>query len=301
MTDAGSPTPAAGAVRDRVQPLRPHQWVKNTLVFVPVAAAHEVGMAAWLAVAGTAVALCACASAGYVLNDLCDLPHDRLHPGKRYRALAAGRVRPRTMAAGAAALAAAGAALAFVVSAGAGLAALCYLLVTAAYSRYLKRVLFLDVMILAGLYTLRIVAGAAAAAIPVSPWLGAFSLLIFVALATVKRQRELHALAAAGGPAPVGRAYRGEDHAVLTALAAAAGFAAVVVLALYVQSPTVIARYARPHLLWLICPLLVYWLGRLLLLGNRGAIDDDPVAFALRDRASWITAAGMAAAFVAAL
>ena len=156
-------------------------------------------------------------------------------------------------------------------------------------------------MILAGLYALRIAAGAAAAAIPVSPWLSAFSLLVFVALATVKRQRELHAPAAAGGPVPAGRAYRGEDHAVLATIAAAAGFAAVVVLALYVQSPTVTARYARPHLLWLICPVLVYWLGRLLLLANRGAIDDDPVTFALRDRATWIAAAAMGTAFVTAL
>ena len=107
-------------------------------MFVPAVAAHETGMAAWLAAAGTAVAFCACVSAGYVLNDLCDLPHDRRHPRKRHRALAAGRVPPRTMAAIAAALAAAGAALAFVVSAGAGLAAVCYLLVTAAYSRYLS-------------------------------------------------------------------------------------------------------------------------------------------------------------------
>ncbi len=288
-------------MRDIVQVLRPHQWIKNVLVFVPLVAAHEMGLSGWLAAAGTSVAFCACASAGYVLNDLIDLPHDRSHPGKRHRALAAGRVRTRTMAVIAGALACAGVPLAFVVSPAAGRAVLGYLLTTTAYTMYLKRVLFLDVMTLAVLYAMRIVAGAAAAAIPVSPWLSAFSLLIFVALATVKRQRELYAPAAAGGPALAGRAYRSEDRMVLIALAAASGFASVVVLALYVQSSTVSARYEQPHLMWLICPLLVYWLGRLLLLANRGAIDDDPVAFALRDRASWLTAAGIVAAFAAAL
>lgn len=291
----------ARGMRDIAQVLRPHQWIKNVLVFVPPIAAHETELSVWLAAAVASVAFCACASAGYVLNDLIDLPHDRRHPVKRHRALAAGRVRTRTMAVIAVALASAGIALAFVVSPGAGRAALGYLLAVATYTMCLKRVLFLDVMTLAVLYAMRIVAGAAAAAVPVSPWLSAFSLLIFVALATVKRQRELYAPAAAGGPAPAGRAYRGEDRVVLTALAAAAGFASVVVLALYVQSPAVSARYEQPHLLWLICPLLVYWLGRLLLLANRGAIDDDPVAFALRDRASWLTAAGIAASFAAAL
>lgn len=284
-----------------MQALRPHQWIKNVLVFVPLIAAHETGGAAWLAAAGTAAAFCACASAGYVLNDLLDLPHDRRHPRKRWRALAAGRVPPRTLAVVAGALAPAGCALAFAVAPEAGLAALCYLAVNAAYTLYLKRVLFLDVMALAALYTARVVAGAAAVAVPVSPWLGAFSLLIFVALAAVKRQRELYPPAAAGAPAAPGRAYRAEDYPVLATLGAASGFAAVVVLALYVQSPTVSARYDRPSLLWLTCPLLVYWLGRLLLLANRGGVDDDPVAFALRDRASWITVAGIAAAFVAAL
>ena len=296
-----APATAGNGIRGGLQTLRPHQWIKNVLVFVPLIAAHETGGAAWLAAAGTATAFCACASAGYVLNDLLDLPHDRRHPSRRLRALAGGRVRPRTMACVAVGLAPAGFALAFVVAPAAGLAALCYLVVAAAYTLLLKRVLFLDVMTLAALYSLRVAAGAAAVSVPVSPWLGAFSLLVFVALATVKRQRELYSSAATDGPAAAGRAYRAEDHPVLIALGAAAGFAAVVVLALYVQSPAVNARYDRPSLLWLICPLLVYWLGRLLLLANRGAVDDDPVAFALRDRASWITVAGIAAAFVAAL
>lgn len=293
--------PGGGRLRDYVQALRPHQWIKNLLVFVPLVAAHETGARPYLAAAATFAALCACASAGYVLNDLLDLPHDRRHPRKRHRALAAGRVRLPPMVGTAAALAAAGVVLGFVVAPGAGFGMLGYTLTSAAYTLYLKRMLFLDVMALASLYAIRVVVGAAAAAVLLSPWLGAFSLLIFVALAVVKRQRELFPSGEYAAPAPSGRAYRAEDRTVLTSLAAASGLAAVVVLTLYIQSPAINSRYDQPYLLWLTCPLLVYWLGRMLLLANRGAVDDDPVAFALRDRASWLTLVGILAAFAAAL
>ena len=195
----GPPTRIAVAVRDRVQALRPHQWIKNVLVFVAPVAAHETGIGAYLTAAATCAAFCACAAAGYVLNDLIDLPHDRLHPYKRHRALAAGRVAPRSMIGIATVLAIAGVALGFAVSPGAGLAVLFYVLVNASYSLYLKRALFLDIMALASLYTVRVVAGALAVAVPLSPWLGAFSLLVFVALATVKRQCELCASGGCGG------------------------------------------------------------------------------------------------------
>lgn len=305
MTDARSPVPIAAAVRDRVQALRPQQWIKNVLVFVAPVAAHETGSGTYLAAAVTCAGFCACAAAGYVLNDLIDLPHDRRHPYKRHRALAAGRVAPRGMIGIAAVLAVAGLALGFAVSPGTGIAVLCYVLVNASYSLCLKRALFLDVMALASLYTVRVVAGALAAAVPVSPWLSAFSMLVFVALATVKRQCDAHPPNLPPDPsstaANAGRAYRTEDRSTLAALAAAAGLASVVVLAIYVQSPAVITRYERPYVLWLICPLLTYWLGRLLLLANRGTVRGDPVAFALRDGPTWITLVAIVAAFAAAL
>ena len=259
-----------GGPRDRVRALRPHHWIKNVLVFLPLVAAHETRIGPYLAAAVAFAALCACASGTYVLNDLLDLPHDRQHPVKRNRALASGKAPPRPMLGAGAALAGGGLALGFGVSPSVGLGILCYLTGTVCYTLYLKRVLFLDVMMLALLYAVRIVVGAVAAAVPLSPWLGAFSLLIFIALAICKRQRELADGGESARPALAGRGYRGEDRTVLTALGAAAGFAAVVVLAMYIQTPAVSARYDRPYLLWPIGPLLVYWLGRMLLLVNRG-------------------------------
>ena len=293
--------PGLGRPRAPLQALRPHQWVKNLLVFAPLGAAHETGLEAWLAAVGLFAALSACASGGYLLNDLLDLPHDRRHPGKRRRPLAAGAM-PLPQAAGlAAALPAGGIAAAFLLSAEAGLCLLFYLILTVAYSLWLKRKLFADVVALALLYTLRVVAGAAAASVALSHWFLAFSIFVFLALAIVKRQKELRSARESDRSAPGGRAYFAGDLPVMAALGAAAGFAAAVVLALYVQSLEVSGRYDRPELLWAICLLLVYWLGRMTLLADRGALDDDPLVFAMRDRASRLTALGVLVAFTAAL
>ena len=292
------PGPGGGA-GDYVRALRPHQWIKNVLVFVPVIAAHGTSVGQYLALLGILAALCACASGSYLFNDLLDLPHDRRHRSKRDRPLAAGKVAVLPTMAIAACLMAAGTAGAFGLSPAAGLWVLGYVVAACAYSLWFKRRLFLDVIVLVLLYTVRVMIGGAAVAIPMSPWLLAFSMFIFLALAIIKCQREIAALD--GGPAtPGARAYRSEDDSVMTALAAAGAFSAVVVLALYVQSPNVVAHYARPYLLWLTCPLLLYWLGRMLLLANRREMDDDPVAFALRDRISWLTLLGIVSAFVAA-
>ena len=167
-------------------------------------------------------------------------------------------------------LAAGGLALAFWLSAAAGLWVLAYLAVTCAYSLSLKRKLFIDVTALAMLYAARVLAGGAAAAVALSPWLLAFSLFLFLALAIVKRQGELRTLLESGRAAPGGRAYLAEDFPLMAALGAASGFASVVILTLYIQSPETAERYARPEFLWLICPLLLYWLGRMVLLAGRG-------------------------------
>ncbi len=294
-----------GGLRDWFRALRPHQWVKNALVFVPLAAAHETGAGSYLVAAGVFAALSAVASGTYLLNDLLDLPHDRRHPAKRHRPMAAGKVPLLPTIGIGAALAAGGLALAFWLSAAAGLWVLLYLAVTCAYSLSLKRKTFIDVVTLAMLYSVRVVAGAAAVSIPLSPWLLAFFLFLFLALAIVKRQGELRGSdrSAAGG-----RAYLAEDLPVMAALGAASGFASVVILTLYIQSPETGERYARPELLWLTCPLLLYWLGRLALLAgreggdpNRVPVNDDPLVFALRDRTSWLTGLGVLAAFAFAL
>ena len=294
------PGPGGGAL-DCLLALRPHQWIKNILVFVPLVAAHETEIGRYLVAVAMFVALSACASGTYVFNDLLDLVHDRRNDMKRHRPMAAGRVPLLPMVGIGTALVAGGTLLGFGLSVTAGLCILLYLAGTLAYSMRLKRLVLVDIVVLALLYGIRILAGAAPLSITPSPWLFAFTMFIFLALAIVKRQLELKAVLDSGLVATGGRAYRAEDLPVMAALGAASGIAAVVVLALYVQSPEVNGRYDQPQFLWMICPLLVYWLGRMVVLANRGLVDNDPVVFALRDRASWLIGIGVLAAFVAAL
>ena len=283
------PASRDGIWKDWLTALRPHQWTKNVLVFVPLLAAHVVDAGAWLSMAGVFAALCCCASGTYILNDLLDLAGDRRHPAKCDRPIAAGRV-PLSAAAGAGALLVmAGMALAVSLSAGAAVGLALYLCGTVGYSLWFKRWLFLDVVALAMLYAVRVGMGATEAA-PLSPWLVAFSLFFFMALATAKRQTELVRDVHAESLRVNRRAYRPEDTTAVLALGAGSTFASIVVLALYIQSPDVAVRYARPEILGILGPLLICWLGRLLLLANRGSIDYDPIVFALRDRASWIVA-----------
>ena len=293
--------PGVGVAGDYIRALRPRQWIKNTLLFLPLLAMHETQLGPYLLVAGLFLAFSAVASATYLANDLLDLPYDREHRTKRLRPMAAGKLRLSRVVTAGVALVAAGLAAAFWLSPAGGLSVLAYLIAAVAYSLWLKRRLLLDAVALALLYVLRVFAGAVAVAVPLSPWLLAFSLFIFVALAIVKRQVELAMLHQSGGTSVAGRTYRTADLPTLAALAGAAAFAAAVVLTLYIQSPTVHTAYGRPEALWLICPLLIYWLGRMILLASRGNMDDDPVLFAVRDRASWLTGVGILAVCVAAL
>ena len=285
---------------DFFRALRPHQWIKNVLVFVPLVAAHDTEAMRWAATGVLFVAFSALASGTYLLNDLFDLPHDRLHASKRHRPLAAGRMPLLPMMGVAAALMACGLGAAFGLSAAAGLALLLYLAATLFYSLWLKRRLFADVVALAMLYALRVAAGSIVASVSLSPWFLAFFVFFFLDLAVVKRLAELRALHEARRSEPAGRAYAVDDLPVIAALGAGAGFAAQVVFALYVSGPAVSALYDRPEFLWLALPPLVYWLGRIMLLANRGKVD-DPVVFAIRDPAAWLSFAAGAAAFAAAL
>ena len=284
----------------RLRCLRPHQWVKNALVFAPAILAHETSVALYATLLAVFMSLSAVASGAYVLNDLLDLAHDRRHPTKRGRPLAAGSARPLPMLGVALLLIAGGLAGALALSLVTGLCILFYLRTTLAYSLGLKRRIFGDVITLTALYAVRVLAGAVAASVTASAWLLAFCLFAFLALAVVKRQSELRGLPRERDPVS-GRAYRGEDLTAMTSLGSAAGFAAVVVLALYVQSPEVVPLYGSPQILWLVCPLLAYWFGRMTLLAHRGAVDDDPVVFALRDRPTWLVAAVALVAFAAAI
>ena len=286
---------------DYVRALRPHQWLKNVLVFLPLIAAHVIAGEAFLAALGAFAALCLVASGTYLGNDILDLPEDRAHPSKCRRPLASGSMPLGHGLALAPVLVLAGLALAAAVSMGVLALVGVYLVGTSAYSLYFKRQIFVDVVILAALYVVRVLVGVAAIGVPVSPWFLAFSMFLFLMLALVKRHKELTGLLAAERTQADGRAYAVGDLPVLAALGAASGFAAVLVLALYLNSPEVDTRYTRPEVLWLLCPLLMYWMGRLLILANRGEVHDDPVVFALGDRVSLIVGALSAASFAGAL
>jgi 4-hydroxybenzoate polyprenyltransferase/phosphoserine phosphatase len=269
--------------------LRPHQWAKNLLLFVPLLTAHKLHDMHLIALASLAfVAFCLCASSVYVLNDLLDLSDDRRHPRKRLRPFAAGDLKLTTGLWLAPLLLAAGLTLAGFVSLMFLATLVLYYAVTLTYSLTLKRRPMIDVLLLASLYTLRMVAGAVAIAVPASFWLLAFSLFIFSSLALLKRYTELVAFAQrpnANADTQV-RGYRLGDTPLLATLGGAAGYLAVLVLALYIDSPAVRDNYRHGEALWLLCPLLLYWISRAWLIAHRGLMDDDPVLFALKDRTS---------------
>ena len=291
-----------GGMRDVIGALRPHHWVKNVLVFAAAIAAHETSIVSYLVTAAFFVALSILASGTYLLNDVLDLPYDRGHPTKRKRALASGRLPLAPMCGLAAVLVLSGLAGAFALSVEAGLLTSLYLAGSLAYSLGLKRRLLADVVVLALLYVLRLLAGAAAVFVVPSGWLLGFSFFLFLGLAIVKRQAALAVNGSLEPPsAPSGRAYRPADLPAMTALGAASGFAAVLVLALYIATPEVSGRYQDPYLLFPLCPLLLYWLGRLTLIAHRGMVGDDPVVFALRDRVSHLVFAAGLVLFLLAL
>jgi 4-hydroxybenzoate polyprenyltransferase len=271
------------AARRWAKLLRLHQWAKNVLVFVPLGTAHRFDLHALAAAFAAFVAFSLAASAIYVVNDLVDIEADRKHPTKKNRPLAAGTVPVTAALCAAGFLVAVSVTLAFLVTSQFAAALLFYLLLTTAYSFYLKRKMLVDVVALAILYTTRVAAGAAAVAVPLSEWLLVFSILIFTALALAKRYIELAARLDADLPDPANRNYRKSDLSVVAALAAGASFNAVTVFALYISSDTVHHLYRRPDVLWLICPILMYWLSRILMLAHRRAMQDDPILFALKD------------------
>lgn len=283
--------PVGGGAREWIRLARVHQWVKNALVFVPMVTSHHVTAASVFASILAFLAFSFAASAVYVLNDLVDVEADRRHPTKRFRPLAVGRVPILAAPLVAGASGALAFVLAFAASPRLALVLLGYVGLAVAYTFVLKRKMLVDIVTLAGLYALRVLGGAAAIAVPVSEWLFAFSLFFFTSLALVKRYVELAARADADLPDPSDRDYLKSDLVVVAALAAAAGFNAVTVFALYVSSEAVRPLYPHPQVLWLICPILMYWIGRALMMASRRQMDDDPILFALRDRNSLAAAA----------
>ena len=274
--------------------LRVHQWVKNALVALPLLTSHRIGEPAlWAHAALAFLAFSLTTSAVYVVNDLLDLASDRAHPSKRHRPFASGALPVGAGAAAVPLLAAAAVAIGAFLPGGFLAALAVYALTNVAYSLWLKRAAIADVIVLASFYTLRVIAGGLAVGIVPSPWLLAFCLFFFLNLAFLKRCVDLRRLAP--GARAAGRDYVAEDFPLLTSLGVAAASMSLVVLAFYIQSDAVVPLYRTPQLLWLALPLGAYWTSRVWLLAHRGELDDDPVAFAVRDPATWcIAAAGIA-------
>ena len=267
--------------------IRVQQWAKNVLLFVPLALAHSSADRSRLlpTLLGFA-AFCLAASSTYIVNDLLDIEADRRHPRKRLRPFAAGNLSAFTGIVIVLAFLAIAAVLtmfepaAFIFWLG------IYFVTTLAYSLYLKREPLVDVLVLAGLYTVRILAGGAAAQVPISPWLGGFSLFFFLSLAFVKRYSELHNLQARGAVPTNGRGYLLSDLEQIRSFGTASGIASVVVFTMYINSDAVTPLYHHPDRLWLLAPVLLFWMFRVWLHAARGQMDEDPVIYAITDRVS---------------
>ncbi|MES2817389.1 MAG: UbiA family prenyltransferase [Pseudomonadota bacterium] len=276
-------------LKDWLKALRVHQWLKNLLIFVPLLAAHlldEPGVLLDGIIAFFLFGLCA--SSVYVLNDLLDLEDDRHHSTKRERPFAAGVLALKSgillcpllllVAFGGAAWL-----LPWPFMAALGL----YYSITLAYSVWLKRLMVVDVITLAGLYTMRIIAGALALQVIPSFWLLAFSMFIFLSLALVKRYAELRTARSQGRTDKArGRGYYPDDLEMIASMGAASGYLSVMVLALYIQDQATASLYRYPEIIWTACPLLLFWVSRMWMLTHRGAMHDDPIVFAIKDRVS---------------
>jgi len=292
----GKPTTVLGSRRSILKSAwkacRPHQWAKNLLLFVPLFLAHKSDADTLLSALLGFMSFSFCASGVYVLNDIGDIPADRGHPKKRLRPFASGKLSIGIGLQMAACLLLAGMGIAAVwlPPAFLGLIVL-YVAANFLYSGLGKQLPILDVMMLACMYALRLEAGAVAAGVPLSSWMLTFSLFFFTSLAFSKRYTELRRLQADDRLKASGRGYMFDDVTLVEHLGTASGYVSVLVLALYMNSPEMRAIYGDSRSLWLICPLVLYWVTRLWLLAKRGHLDDDPVVFAIRDRPSLAIAA----------
>ena len=273
-------------VKSLINAVRVHQWAKNLLIFVPLLLSHSLNPGRALTALIAFLAFSFTASATYIVNDLLDIESDRRHSRKRFRPFASGDLSAFTglgVVAIFLLLAASGARL---LPPAFSAWVLLYLVSTLAYSFYLKRVALVDVLVLSGLYTLRLQAGSAATQTPISHWLAGFSIFLFLSLAIVKRFAELQNLGAGGAAPWNGRGYLVADIEQIRSFGTASAYAAVVIFAIYISGRDVTMLYRQPRLLWLIVPFMILWLSRVWLLASRGELNEDPVIFAITDKMS---------------
>jgi 4-hydroxybenzoate polyprenyltransferase/phosphoserine phosphatase len=281
--------PPQGSMAGLLRALRSHQWLKNLLVFLAIAGAHRLGdINLLLRAIGAFVAFSLVASSVYLVNDLLDLSADRAHARKRNRPFASGAAAIELGLPATVLLLAAGLGIAALLGAKFLLVIAVYFVTTTAYSLSLKRFPIMDICVLAGLYTIRVLAGGVATDLPISVWLLAFSLFIFFSLAAVKRQAELVDAVKAGKLTIHGRGYHPEDLELVSQMATASGLVSVLVLTLYLSSDAVTRIYPRPEALWGVTPILLFWISRVIFKAHRGEMHDDPIVFAAKDKVSMV-------------
>jgi 4-hydroxybenzoate polyprenyltransferase/phosphoserine phosphatase len=300
-TLSGTVLETRASFRTWVNALRGHHWAKNSLLFLPLLLSHNLAPEAMLRTLLGFVLFGLCASGLYILNDLLDLHSDREHPWKKERPIAAGEISiPEGFLASAILLSSA-LTLGFLLEVEFGLALLGYATLTMLYSLYFKKIALLDVFILSSFYSFRILAGALISSTPLSQWFLAFSMFFFLSLAMAKRYSELLHASDLIHTGNSGRGYRTGDRDLLLSLGVGSSFSAVVIFSLYVHSPDVSLLYSSPEFLFLLCPIVLYWLSRTWLQAHRGELKEDPVTLAIRDPVSYAVAVASAVVIAASM
>ena len=279
--------------------MRVHQWVKNSLLFVPLILSHNLFNQPMLI--STAVAFLAyslCASAIYIINDIVDVEADRLHPTKSHRPIASGKLSISFAWGVSALLFTAAMIIAWFVSWDFIYVLLAYLIITSLYSFVLKKIVLIDILLLSGLYTFRLIAGSVAAGVDVSFWLLVFSIFIFLSLALVKRYSELKSMTS---DAIIGRGYLKTDMPLILNLGIVSGYLSVLVIGLYINDAAVTVNYSKPDWLWLVSISILFWVSKIWLITFRGNMNDDPVMYAIRDRDSLLVLASCVVAVLLAI
>lgn len=291
-----------GQIKAILKGIRIHQWSKNVLLFIPIVMAHRLlDTEALERVVYAFFAFSFAASAIYLVNDLLDIEADRAHRTKKHRPLASGTMQIRTALLLIPLLLGLSLLISLNLPTNFGLCMLLYLFSTSAYSFYLKRVPVLDIIVLAMLYVLRLFAGSMSSGVFISQWMLSFSLFAFTSLACLKRFSELSLVKSEDSKKTLGRGYQVSDIEPISQFGTASAYLAVFVLVFYINSKEVLGLYRHPEVMWLICPIILYWTTRIWIYAYRGLVHDDPVVFALRDKVSYLVGAIVAGLLMTAM
>ena len=268
--------------------IRPHQWVKNILVFIPMLMSHNLNINNFILSTKAFIIFSLVASSIYVINDIVDIKSDKKHPYKKNRPLAAGLININQCK--------------YIIL---SLLVFCffflididnnffilivsYFIISNLYTFFLKKYVIVDLLILSSLYTIRIIGGGFITGISVSIWLLSFSIFFFLSLAAIKRQVEIINFKKNKKVKIAGRGYIVSDQKIINMISICSGYISILVLVLYINSPQVISLYSSPDILWGVCLIMLFWISRIMLMSSRKKIEDDPIVYAIKDKISYI-------------